>query len=165
MIKKLTSDSAYLWSQPLKYEFYFLGLPEKACQGCQISKCNMQYAPQIKGFWIPDQLQLSDFMGQNAFPDVPLFSSLAPATAAAGFPPTSGSSQADNMAKHLGSLGSRADEPGALPFPGPGGAGPTSREAPGRSRPPRRRPTGRRSSSRMPPDGIVPWQYASLGTS
>ena len=25
----------------------------------------MQYAPQIKGFWIPDQLQLSDFMGQK----------------------------------------------------------------------------------------------------
>ena len=32
------SDSAYLWSKPLKSEFYFSGLPEKACQGCHISK-------------------------------------------------------------------------------------------------------------------------------
>ena len=37
LIKKVTSDSAYLWPKTLKSKKINSGFPKKACQGCHIS--------------------------------------------------------------------------------------------------------------------------------
>ena len=38
LIKKVTSDSAYLWPKTLKSKNFNSGFPKKACQGCHISE-------------------------------------------------------------------------------------------------------------------------------
>ena len=38
LIKKITSDSSYLWLKTMKSEIYISGFPKKACQGCHISE-------------------------------------------------------------------------------------------------------------------------------
>ena len=38
LIKKVTSDSAYLCSKTPKSEIYNSGFPKKVCQGCHISE-------------------------------------------------------------------------------------------------------------------------------
>ena len=43
--------SAYLWSKPLKSEFHFSGLPEKACQGCHISERALWNNTRCTSFW------------------------------------------------------------------------------------------------------------------
>ena len=38
LIKKIISDSPYLWLKTMKSEICFSGFPKKACQGCHISQ-------------------------------------------------------------------------------------------------------------------------------
>ena len=51
LIKKIKSDSSYLWLKTMESEIYISGFPKKACQGCHISELAQWNDARCTSFW------------------------------------------------------------------------------------------------------------------
>ena len=51
LIKKIMSDSSYLWLKTMEFEIYISGFQKKACQGCHISELAQWNDASCTSFW------------------------------------------------------------------------------------------------------------------